>query len=103
VKSDQRNFQVGDKVVCVDDSPPKNTCDCQVGKNQLRKGAVYVVRGTVNIGGGGIYLVGIWSITCRDYSIEHPFISSRFRLLSDLRAESLLNRTVQRYIEERDK
>jgi hypothetical protein len=78
------NFKAGDKVVCVDDSPAKcptikgHACPCA-------RGGVYCVRDTLTDANGteGIWLVGIFIKGA--FSDDVPIISSRFRLVSEVK------------------
>ena len=82
-------FQINDKVVCVDDS-----VSCQTGEKLLCNGVVYVVDGTDGVpdktGGDGIFLVGI-------RRLPMGWRASRFRKLSDIKAENAVKRAEVRH------
>jgi len=98
--NESSNFSVGDKVVCVRGNdtfvlPP------------LVEGAVYVVRETdLSLDrtethfGPSVFLVGIPDVIFEEQ--RWAYCASRFRLLSDLRAESHLHQQVKKFIEERN-
>lgn len=75
-------FEVGDKVVCVDDSPSRNTGH----PSPLNKGSLYVVERLFigrEDGVVGLFLVSITS-GLHDALGEVAFASMRFRKLSDM-------------------
>ena len=78
-------FKIGQKVVCVDDTPPSQTNGSDYCLLRPVKGEVYTVRGIhtePHIEGYGVYLeellnpLAIWS---DGSECEWPFTSSRFR------------------------
>lgn len=82
-------MKIGDKVVCVDDSPRKD-CNCHV---LVRKDSIYVIKGicpiTDSYGKAGIYLVGIINFhNCGRSALGGAFAAIRFRKLDELKQES---------------
>lgn len=83
-------MKIGDKVVCVDDSPSK--CNCCWGMScPLTFGSVYVVSraGRTQTGHPYIEVVGV---RLSHHRVVFGFAASRFRLLSEMKNE---RRTVQ--------
>lgn len=81
------NFRISDKVVCVD--------DVFIREKLLNKGSVYVVRGFSDIyclsGKTGIFSFGVLIvgvINDKDFGVDIGFCPSRFRLLSEVKAEN---------------
>jgi hypothetical protein len=77
-------MKIGDKVVCVDDSP----CSICGKKHSLIKSSVYVVsavRGFLDsLGSVGVKCIGA---ACHNHNNSTGFLSSlRFRLLDELKA-----------------
>lgn len=70
-------FQVSDKVVCVDDSPGRS---CR--EKHLVLGMIYVIEGFNDKGPNdfGLWLTGQ----------PKPWLATRFRKLSDIKAENAL-------------
>lgn len=74
-------FNISDKVVCIDDSPPRVTSL----PNSLKKGMIYVVRGGREmVDGWGIFLVGINGETIPGFG-ESGWCPHRFRKLDDIK------------------
>lgn len=78
-------FKIGQRVVCVDDTPPSQANGGDYCPIRPRKGGVYTVRGIhtePHIEGYGVYLEEcqnppmIWS---DGHEAEWPFASTRFR------------------------
>jgi hypothetical protein len=69
-------FEIGDKVVCVDDSPGRSN-----GLKLLVRDRLYVIERVNDLGGDdvGFWIVGI---------PECPWRYTRFRKLSDMQAEA---------------
>ena len=84
-------MKIGDKVVCVNDSP----CRCGCGEPcEVKKDAVYVISGfTIGSNGDlGLNLVGVVPFAFSMH-INFGWSSSRFRLLDELKEQ---NATKQR-------
>jgi hypothetical protein len=83
------SFQIGDKVVCVDDSRC-GSCGCEIG---LTKNQVYVCAGYIpHSFGEAIILLG-WTAKCADQPAHSRWPKNcanakRFRKLDELKAES---------------
>ena len=81
-------MKVGDKVVCVDDSPNKNHCGCPCS---CKKGVVYVIaeaRVHPMYGNLGLKLLGlVISHLCGRAGTGY-IDASRFRLLDELKQEA---------------
>ena len=78
-------MKIGDKVVCVDDSP----CRCGCGQElNVKQGVIYVVSG-FKIWNGilGLLLVGVIQ-SHKEYGNEAAIAASRFRLLDHLKEKS---------------
>lgn len=82
-------FKVGQRVVCVDDTPPSSQDGSDYCLCRPREGEVYTIRGThtePHIEGYGVYLDEllnpsvIWS---DGTEVEWPFSSTRFRPIAE--------------------
>lgn len=78
------NFRIGQRVVCVDDSPGFSS-----GERHLKAGQVYVISGMELVGnpGPGLYLVGVPLTTqyrCGTYRGWNP---TRFRPLTERKTD----------------
>lgn len=83
-------FQIGDKVVCVDDRFYAAHLVHHYSGLPV-KGVVYVVRGTygtVDASGPGVYVVGIFADIDPETGLERGFRQFRFRKLEDLKNEA---------------
>ena len=80
-------MRISDKVVCVDDSPSRNT-----GHKWLERDKVYVIEGIdeqpYSDGSFGIYLVGVPRAFHQPTGRHLGWDPERFRLLADLQAVS---------------
>lgn len=80
-------FKPGQKVVCVDDTPPSRANGADYMPCRPHKGAIYTIRGVHterHIEGYGVYLEEILNpsvIWSNGTECEWPFSSSRFRPL----------------------
>lgn len=82
-------FEVGEKLVCVNDSPNVRTG----ATLPIREGEVYVVRKVISNPvlcreGYGVFLFGIFLGINPESGNEWHFLPSRFRKLSDMQAEA---------------
>jgi hypothetical protein len=66
-------FKINEKVVCIDDSKGLTS-----GTRLLKKGEIYTVIKTTNVGIGGILVAEI-EPEKNDYNSYHYYINSRFR------------------------
>jgi hypothetical protein len=77
-------FEIGDKVVCVDDAVQSNP-SALIDGDRVKLGVLYVIRGFSSL--GGPLLVGLCGGFWSDGE-EVSFKPSRFRKLSDMQAEA---------------
>lgn len=79
-------MNIGDKVVCIDDSPSKCPC-CKGEKLNISKNLVYVISGLALK--DGIFLIGVNQFhNDKRNSIDYGFLSTRFVSLTDLKNKS---------------
>lgn len=82
-------MKIGDKVVCVNDSPC-NWCRVPIG---LKKGQVYVIDGIIRRNGGFSVLILGWTLSCAHLEAHNGEPKNeawieRFRLLDEMKAEA---------------
>lgn len=80
-------FRVGQKVVCVDDAPPRNPLD-NAGR-RLVLNAIYTIRGIDPENGTGLYLVEVpCGLVVQPYSTPIGWSPNRFRPIVERKTDT---------------
>lgn len=78
-------MKVGDKVVCVDDSPCSGRCKCGAPVNIIRKDSIYVIE-SMFILHGKLYLI-LLGVPAQPKHMR-GITAARFRLLDHLKEQT---------------